>query len=406
MNSSLAIVIPTINRADLLVESIEALRLQSDQYRKLVIIDNGGQALRIDLPRSEVVNSNSNLGVAASWNLGINMVIEDHAVRYILVINDDIVLSNDQLEKINKYLEKNSGIWLFVGPFFWSVWIISREGLKAIRELDSYIFDERFFPAYFEDNDFLYRFKNRFPDRIQEGLRLLEPLVKRNACSQSKEPKLKNTRINKLYYQTKWGGPPGHEIRHPDEPLTILFGYETHCKLKSDINEHLPTLAMLSKQCKHVTEFGSGRGYSTWGILFGLPEMIVAYDILKYHTINLIEDVANCENVKFEFIQCDVLDADIAATDMLFIDTLHTYVQLNNELQRHASKVAKFMVFHDTVSFGHKDELGGGEILVFRGLIPAILNFLATSEGKNWRHFRTDPNNNGLTILERMSLTC
>lgn len=403
-NTNLAIVIPTINRADLLIESIKTLHIQSDHYSRLIIIDNGDQQIEIESPKSEIVKSASNLGVAASWNFGIEMALSDPNIQYVMVVNDDVVLAGDQLERINSYLQDNCDTWLFIGPFFWSVWVISRDGVDAIKKRDNHVFDELFFPAYYEDNDFIHRFKNRFPERIQENLPELEPMVKRNGCSREKDAKLRRN-MNQIYYQSKWGGAPGREARHPDDPVTLCFGYSSHCDLPSDINEHLPTLAMLSRQCSHVTEFGSGRGFATWGLLYGSPDIVVSYDVVRHTNIRLIEDAAKRENIRFDFIQANVLDTEIAATDMLFIDTLHTCKQLMRELKMHAAKVGKFMVFHDTVSFGHRDEISDGEILILRGLVPAILDFLETSEGQDWGHLHSYRNNNGLTILARLSST-
>jgi hypothetical protein len=47
----------------------------------------------------------------------------------------------------------------------------------------------------------------------------------------------------------------------------------------------------------------------------------------------------------------NTLEVDIDETDMLFIDTLHNGDQLEKELERSASKVKKFIAFHDTTTF-------------------------------------------------------
>ena len=402
--SILTIVIPTINRADLLRESLESLAHQADFYHELIVIDNGNQAIELPCPRSRVIGTNSNLGVAASWNLGIEMALSDPSVEHVLVLNDDVILDCAQLERINRSLAGHPETWLFVGPFHWAAWAISREGVNAILNVDSHLFDENFFPAYFEDNDFMYRFSKRFPERVQSGLAVLDPHVKRNASSAAKDRALKRGyQNNKTYYQTKWGGGVGRETRHPHQELTLEACYKTQCETPSDIYKHVPTLCALAETCQHVTELGTGRGSSTWGFLYGRPRRLVTYDKVMPPSVALLARLALSQGVEFEFIKADVLEIQIEETDLLFIDTLHNYQQLRNELIQHAGRVRKFIVMHDTTSFGFKDEVFDGEILAKRGLIAALVDFLESPGGADWEHYGTDLENNGLTILTRSS---
>ena len=43
----------------------------------------------------------------------------------------------------------------------------------------------------------------------------------------------------------------------------IKENYELACKTESDINQHLPTLYELSKECSHITEMGVRSGIVT-----------------------------------------------------------------------------------------------------------------------------------------------
>jgi hypothetical protein len=74
---------------------------------------------------------------------------------------------------------------------------------------------------------------------------------------------------------------------------------------------------------------------------------------------------------------------EIEPTDMLFIDTFHVYEQLRRELALHAGKARRFIVLHDTTTFGEKGEREGS-----RGLWPAVAEFLAVRAG-DWRHGTT-----------------
>jgi hypothetical protein len=116
----------------------------------------------------------------------------------------------------------------------------------------------------------------------------------------------------------------------------------------------------------------------------------------------------------FKFCLEDVLEATIPNTDLLFIDTLHTYFQLLSELNLHSANVNKYIVLHDTTSFGHGDEpfYSSLEYMIMsnkvkhgekRGLLNAIEEFMGSTEGKKWAIHKVYENNNGLTILKRIA---
>jgi hypothetical protein len=82
---------------------------------------------------------------------------------------------------------------------------------------------------------------------------------------------------------------------------------------------------------------------------------------------------------------------------MLFIDTLHDYKQLSNELRIHVENNAnppRTIAFHDVETFGYVDESSGNK----GGLVPAILEFL--SRNKKWYVDYYTRENNGLMILK------
>lgn len=163
----------------------------------------------------------------------------------------------------------------------------------------------------------------------------------------------------------------------------------------SDINEHLETLRDYARQCSHVTEFGVRGGVSTTALIAAHPQKLRCYDIRREPTVaRRLGELAIAEGIDFAFLEQDVRQADIEPTDLLFIDTWHTYDQLRAELRRHASQVRKTILLHDTVTFGASGEGGG------RGLWPAIAEFL--QDHAEWRIQEVKVNNNGLTVLTRI----
>jgi hypothetical protein len=172
--------------------------------------------------------------------------------------------------------------------------------------------------------------------------------------------------------------------------------YEQKCAEPSDINEHLPILKAYASRCKLVTEFGVRGVVSTWALIAGRPMLVTSYDLNTPGDEMLcqIRSVAIEADVIFAFVQQDVLKASIGTTDMLFIDTFHTFTQLRQELNRHASSVRKWIILHDTETFGEK-----GEASEERGLNYAIREFLLAND--DWTEQVRYTNNNGLTILKR-----
>jgi hypothetical protein len=185
--------------------------------------------------------------------------------------------------------------------------------------------------------------------------------------------------------------------------------YNAQRTTKSDINEHIETLYNLSKECSHITELGVRGASSTWAFLHARPEKLVSYDIVRSGAINNVEKLAKENNINFEFITSDVLKVDIEPTELLFIDTLHTYNQLLSELSRHAKNSSKYIVLHDTTTYGLRDEgiydhasdLIKDQKKTKQGLMTAIIDFLSTNEGSNWKIKIQYTNNNGLLILQK-----
>ena len=179
-----------------------------------------------------------------------------------------------------------------------------------------------------------------------------------------------------------------------------------------DIQEHRPLLRALAAECASVTEMGVRDGISTVAFLLAEPTSLVAYDLQIVPMLSeLRAEAAGC-GVDLQLVEADVLRVEIAPTDLLFIDTLHTGEQLRQELRLHSTRVRKYIVLHDTELCGRK--LAGGAWATFcadkttqvEGLLPVVDEFLqgaASVDGQNWRLASRSHNNNGLTVLKRRS---
>jgi len=177
--------------------------------------------------------------------------------------------------------------------------------------------------------------------------------------------------------------------------------YSKLCETPSDIYEHLPTLKKYADEVDHVTEMGVRWIVSTWALLAGNPNKLISIDIKHPNEygadLGFVEEAVKETNIEFLFIEGNTLEIEIEKTDFLFIDTLHTYNQLSQELERHSENVNKYIALHDTITFGYKDEQLQPSVKF--GLMPALNEFL--EKNNNWIIKEVYENNNGLTVLQR-----
>jgi len=188
----------------------------------------------------------------------------------------------------------------------------------------------------------------------------------------------------------------------------ILAKYNLHKSTSSDINEHLETLYNLGKECSHITEMGVRWVSSTWPLVYSNPQKMISYDIVTNPNIGEVINLCNEYSINYSFEEKDVLQLEIEPTELLFIDTLHTYNQLIKELELHSNKASKYIVLHDTEHFGRIDEviynhasaLVKSDPGIKQGLMTAVEDFLLTELGQSWELYKVYENNNGLTVLK------
>jgi GT2 family glycosyltransferase len=204
------IVIPTLNRADLLQESYEDLKekmLPSESCKGLIVIDNGDQDLEFlkGDTKVNVIKPGKNLGVAASWNLGIKNAFLFHSSDFCLVLNDDVVFGKTA-EEVTGIAEKyRYEKTIITSHFHLAAFIIYPFTFGEVGE-----FDEGFYPAYCEDKDYEYRLKLAQRPMIRTHNMKIEK--QRNSMTIKKDPQIiKNLQAPREYYKKKWGGRVGEE---------------------------------------------------------------------------------------------------------------------------------------------------------------------------------------------------
>jgi len=100
----ISIVIPNYNGSDNLPALYKSISEQSFKDYKIIFVDNGSSDNSIGItrkyfPDSEIISLEKNFGFAKAVNDGIKYSLEDLKSEYLLLLNNDIELKMDFLEK-------------------------------------------------------------------------------------------------------------------------------------------------------------------------------------------------------------------------------------------------------------------------------------------------------------------
>ena len=138
------LIIPVLNRFDLLESTLDSIDYDIDN---ILIIDNSN-SYKTNRSNVHVLNMPSNLGVAASWNLGIKSF--PHAPYWLIGSNDNQWIAGS-LQKMEQESSSDNITFSSVG---WNTFSIGSNIIKKIG-----LFDENYYPAYHEDTDYIERIR-------------------------------------------------------------------------------------------------------------------------------------------------------------------------------------------------------------------------------------------------------
>jgi GT2 family glycosyltransferase len=177
------LIVPVLNRYDLLDRMVGSIDYP---VVHLLIIDNGASSvledMAIDVPacveHTTYLPMPANLGVAASWNLGIKSF--PYAERWFIASND-VRFEPGALGRLSE--ARSDEITLSSMFPHWQAFALGYEAVKRVG-----LFDEGFFPAYFEDNDY-----QRRAERAGVAIRRLEvPMIHDNSSTIRSDERLLN----------------------------------------------------------------------------------------------------------------------------------------------------------------------------------------------------------------------
>lgn len=143
-------IIPTLVQYELLDEMIASIDYPIEE---LIIIDNGG-SLKSCLhskfvARTHIISMPNNLGVAASWNLGIKLT---PYAKWWLIASDDIKWTDGSLAQYSRAMDTDVivGDWEFGGSF--SAFAVNESVVAKVG-----LFDDYYYPGVGEELNYMIR---------------------------------------------------------------------------------------------------------------------------------------------------------------------------------------------------------------------------------------------------------
>jgi GT2 family glycosyltransferase len=182
----------------------EALEVYKETWygRHVYVVDNGHQNITLTASNQKVMTMPHNVGVSGSWNL-LCQTLFAKGYTHVALLNDDIIWRKTA-DEIEDYIDANPNDF-YLGLGTWCLFVIPLTTWEKVGK-----FDEQFFPAYFEDNDYCLRMRNKGLKRDMSPF--FSPDVFRNSQTIAKDPTLNgNFDRNRQLFIDKWGGSPGNE---------------------------------------------------------------------------------------------------------------------------------------------------------------------------------------------------
>jgi len=238
ISKKICLVCPVLNCWNYTKQFID--NLDFSQFNKLIIINNGSNSENTlnlwQLSKNkqiDVIHHPNNIGVAPAWNEGTKRAIETYKSEYIIICNNDIIVRPDTIKNLIKGIKK-PGIALITptntkdfdeepkklyeflipkklkltdNPDF-SCFMITKKTIEKVG-----YFDENFWPAYFEDNDYHYRIKLAGLRGVKSNKSLYFHFGSMTIKSGGAIAVISNENYlkNQAYFVKKWGGLPGQK---------------------------------------------------------------------------------------------------------------------------------------------------------------------------------------------------
>lgn len=196
--------------------------------------------------------------------------------------------------------------------------------------------------------------------------------------------------------------------------------YNSYMSEEDHSSWYLTNLMDIASECDTITEIGMFQGHSISAFLRTNPKKVIGYDIdispINVNTFNRL-----CpKDTDLHFKQDNSLTMDVIdECDLLFIDSVHRYEHVIQELIRHGNQAQKFIVVHDTnyptdtrVVVWHyqhdgiksTSELAYAANLKYKKVGDAVKEFVDNSN-EIWYHYKELTEQSGMMVIARSALS-
>lgn len=159
---------------------------------------------------------------------------------------------------------------------------------------------------------------------------------------------------------------------------------------------YLTELMSLAESCDTITEIGMFQGHSISAFLRTQPKKVTGYEIdMGYIRRDVFQRLCP-KGTELEFIRANSLAIPaVEECDLLFIDSVHTYEHVKQELDIHGNSAQKYIVVHDTnYPPDHKNP---------KKKVRDAVNEFVDLNSNVWYHFKELTDMSGMMILSRSS---
>jgi GT2 family glycosyltransferase len=210
----------TYRRFDLLERMIKSAKEGSRVPDRFLLLSNGGniedyaKKQRFDTWGVNIEPKNlGRVSVAKAWNTGF---VEDTTI----VTGDDVVFGKDTLRDLETAAITSRALFLYPLVNASEMFCVFTAKMCLFDMIGR--FDEQFFPAYFEDNDFFRRMKIAGVEAeavaVCDAYRHETSSTLKSMNGEEQEEHHRQFRENQRRYMNKWGGLPGAEIYDTPRP--------------------------------------------------------------------------------------------------------------------------------------------------------------------------------------------
>ncbi len=171
-----------------------------------------------------VDNTKFNYGVSGSWNLGADRVIKEK-LDWLIICSESMRFGPNGAADIQRHLTEASENTMVVeadNGIGWHLIAFRRQLIETVG-----YFEELFFPAYFEDNDYSYRYNLAYKENPHWEWHKVPVDATLLGVAQGILHIKENIQFVDLkeLYTKKWGGSPKEKFKHPYNDKKLDYRY-------------------------------------------------------------------------------------------------------------------------------------------------------------------------------------